>query len=199
MLMGKMLFWPGRGKSAKILQRFLAFISAFYDISIFPFDYDTGGNPFYSESSWSQWIKNNHFDWWCGISLGASLSYVMASLSSKPSRITMINPFQSRSILAEEKGFSIENQWDFSLSNYTINVENLDMVLSIYDEKIPIYHGITILNKAQAKFKRLIFIEDTHCIECSENQIELANLLKKVEDGGRFDDRFLKHCYIYKQ
>lgn len=201
MLKKKLLFWPGRGKQLNILIDFIAMIKKSHDVCIFPFEYDTGEIPFYHNAQWCKWLLNNRFDWWCGISLGASLSYVMSSLciGAIPERLTMINPFNSRGILAKEKNFSLENQWDFSLSDYMVEVNNIDMVLSVYDEKIPIYHGVSILNKTTANSKVLYFVNDNHRIENQEAQIELARLLTEEDRYDRTQDSYSHYCYVYKQ
>ena len=201
MLKKKMLFWPGRGKSLSVLCDFLAVLKTVYDICVFPFEYDVREVPFHHKSCWYSWIKENKFDWWCGLSLGASLSYAMASLCSEntPTRITLINPFYSREKLSEEKGFSLKNQWNFHLSDCQVNINYFDMVLSVYDRKIPIYHGINILNMTRADIKRIIFVEDSHCIDNQNNQIELAHILLGDNDDEKFNNKFSKHCHVYKQ
>ncbi len=193
------LFWPGRGKSQKVLSNFIKLIGEVYEVSVFPFEYDIGSQPFTLDSIWYKWLKENRFDWWCGISLGASLLYVMSSLCQEitPERITMINAFNSRSLLANEKGFSMEGQWNIDLSNYTSYVNKFEVVISVFDEKIPMHHSIEILNSTFSELKRLIFVDSNHCIQNEVVENELANLLLEETYGGK-DNRFNKYCHIYQ-
>jgi hypothetical protein len=191
------LFWPGRGQNPNILSHLLSFFrqNGYCVVSI-PFDYDSGEVPFKKDSDWCKWLQSNKYNWWIGISLGASLAYTMLSLSEEtiqPKRITLINPFSSRKQLSIEKKFSLENQWDFSPTEYELVVNSIDMVISLFDEKIPIYHGISLLNHTRSQHKKLIFIHDYHEVKDSTAQTELAKIL------------FGEHCesndccYIYKQ
>jgi hypothetical protein len=177
----KILYWPGRGKSPDVLSSFL---SALRDdsvsVDIFPFEYDTGQPPFRKDSAWSSWIGSNPRDWWIGISLGASLAYMMAALleiNMRPKRLTLINPFQSRKILSVEKNFSLQNQWDFSPISHNLIIEEVDMVISVNDEKIPAYHGIKLLDNIICDKKNLILIEAGHCIDNHSAQEILASVL----------------------
>lgn len=131
-----LLFWPGMNKSANTLRYFLDYLRETHDVCIFPFDYDSGNMPFSKDSEWYKWLNlhNKNFSWWCGLSLGASLAFVMASFCP-PERLTMINPFSSRKILSQEKKFNISNQWDFSPVCYYLEVRSAEAVLSVHDEK----------------------------------------------------------------
>ena len=141
-----MLFWKGRGTPDGILESFLTEASKYYEITSVPFRYDVGDPPFYDKSEWANWLKSNQFDHWCGLSLGASLMYVMASVCSEccPHTLTMINPFFSRKILSDERGFSMIGQWDMELKDYLPAPKRLNIVLSVYDTKIPMWHGAEI-------------------------------------------------------
>ncbi|MDR1250458.1 MAG: hypothetical protein LBK63_14310 [Treponema sp.] len=197
----KILYWPGMGKNNSVLSHFLSCIENMgTTITFFPLEYDKGEKPFYSGSLWFSWLEKNFYDWWIGISLGASLAYMMASLCEediKPNRLTLINPFQSRHELSNEKGFSLENQWDFSPMSKELTIKNIDMVISINDEKIPIHHGIKLLNHITCTHKTLIIVDDYHCIENPSTQEDLANILTS---GKKMRNNYgqIKHCHFCK-
>jgi hypothetical protein len=165
------------------------------DSTVVPFDYDAGVMPFCKNSDWCNWLEENTFEWWVGISLGASLAYTMAAIVNEkrsPVRITAINPFSSREKLSEEKDFSLQGQWNFSPISYDLKVHSIDMVISLYDEKIPIYHGISLLNHTVSSNKNLLFVNDSHQIPNNMAQAELAKiLLKEVDCVGNH------YCFIY--
>ena len=192
MLNGKILFWPGMGKPENVLRCFLDEIALNYEVCIFPFEYDSGDMPFSRGSHWCRWLEQNQFSWWCGLSLGASLAFVMSSLCP-PERLTMINPFCSRRILAHEIGFTLANQWDFSPSEYVAEVRESEAVISVHDEKIPIWHGVNLLNHIRAESKRLIFVDSNHCIDDVAAQSELAGILT-----GRTKE-YADYCNVYQR
>jgi hypothetical protein len=175
------LFWPGRGNNLSNLYYFL-FLFKFYSYKIerIPFEYDKEDNPLYLGSKWEIWLRKNTFTWWIGISLGASLAYTFASLlthSTKPQRLTLINPFASRRVLAAEKGFSMAGQWDFSPIDYESKLNNIEIIVSLFDIKIPMYHSILLYNKSISDNKKLIFIKDNHQVNNYNIQIRLAEYL----------------------
>ncbi|MBR0428349.1 MAG: hypothetical protein IJK18_09185 [Clostridia bacterium] len=197
--MKKILYWAGRGQDLKILESFRNVLKKEgYEIDYINIEYDTGE---LSPNQWNQ-VVNNDADWWIGISLGASLLYYSINFikKSKPSRITLINPFSSRRILSEERGFDLNNQWDFSPKDCKIEVENLELVLSQKDTKIPMYHGIELLNNTICNNKKIIFVNGDHIIDKDEAQVELAKILIKNEilNGGNNNERY-NYCNIYKQ
>jgi hypothetical protein len=192
------------GKEAGILAKFLSELEAAdHNIVVIPFEYDTGIAPFSAESELARWCAENYFSWWIGISLGASLAYTFASLlneSKRPERLTIINPFSSREELSKEKGFSMSGQWNFSPIDHNLSLKRIDVVASVMDKKIPMYHGVTLLNKAATDKKNLIFVDDNHQIQNDAAQKELAELLldriktKKGDCCGK-----ACYCNIYQQ
>ena len=194
----KVLYWPGRGQSLDILKDFRkALEEKGFQLDIINITYDKGR---LSPNSWRQVVKNDA-DWWIGISLGASLLYYSIKYTNnKPSRITLINPFFSREILSKEKKFSLKNQWNFSVIDYAEKVKRLDMVLSIYDTKIPMYHGIKILNNTISNNKQIIFVNEGHTIDNENAQRELAGVLKDINilNRGGKNERG-NYCNFYKQ
>jgi hypothetical protein len=192
------------GKSPDTLVHFLSLLNTnAYTVVPVPFEYDTGIPPFATNSEWGMWCAENNFSWWIGISLGASLAYTFASLLNeikRPKRLTLINPFASRETLAKEKTFSINGQWNFSPIAYALNLKKIDMVISVFDEKIPIYHGVSLLNKAVSDRKSLIFVDDNHQIQNEAAQKELAELLISGESVKK-GDNCGKTCYcnVYQQ
>jgi hypothetical protein len=191
--MKKILYWPGMGQSADILKYLKTELSKSYQLDIVNFEYDVGN---LEPGKWK--ILNDKFDWWIGISLGASLlyySYNYVAEAKRPNRLTIINPFSSREKLSIEKGFDLSKQWNFSPKEKNINVNKIELVASVYDFKIPTYHGIELLNNANSTNKRIVFINSNHTIDKKEEQIELAKiLLNEDEKNERFN-----YCNIYKQ
>lgn len=196
-----MLFWPGRGKNPDVLNYFLTHIRGKgVAVEVIPFEYDTGSPPFSVDSAWSAWLREYPVPWWAGISLGASLAWLFASLpddSIKPKRITLINPFASRKQLAEEKRFPLDGQWDFSPVDHGVTLHAAEVVISVFDEKIPAHHGIRLLNRLNAEAKRVIFVNDNHQIQNRDVQEELAGVLSAIpEEVYRGTTHY---CNIYQQ
>ena len=196
----KVLYWPGLGKDMKVLNSFRRELAAEgYQIDVVDFEYDKGSlNP----NKWKQ-IQKNQYDWWIGISLGASLlyySYNFVENSLRPKRLTLINPFCSRKILSEEKLFDMSKQWDFSPIDNLCIVDKIDVVISIYDWKIPIYHGIKLLTLTSSLNKYIIFLNSDHIVDNEIIQKELVKALITCEEGkkNQNEEKF-NNCYIYKQ
>lgn len=195
----KILYWPGRGQNLDILQDFRKNLEENgFELEYIDVNYDEGSlNPWI----WKQ-IAENDADWWIGISLGASLLYYSMKFTdkNKPSRITLINPFSSREVLSQEKNFNLENQWNFAPIDYVEEVDNLDMVLSINDTRIPMYHGVELLYNTICKNKQIIFINETHTIDNENAQEELARALvnNTISDRGGENERY-HYCNVYKQ
>lgn len=191
--MKKILYWPGMGQSIDILKKFKEELSKGNNLDIIDFKYDV------NELIPNHWnILKKQYDWWVGISLGASLlyySYNFVEIDKRPERLIIINPFSSREVLSKEKGFDLSKQWNFSPKEQRIDVGEIDLVTSIYDDKIPSYHGVELLNNAKSKNKKIIFVKSGHAIEDEDAQIELANLLLNKE---RKNERF-NYCNLYKQ
>lgn len=180
------------GKSPYVLRKLLDELAMSHEVCVFPFEYDCGELPFCRDSLWCGWLEKNNFSWWCGLSLGASLAFVMSSLCP-PERLTMINPFCSRKILSREKGFSLAAQWDFSPDEYFSEVKTAEAVLSVHDEKIPLWHGVKLLNHISAESKTLIFVDGNHCIDDVHAQSELAGTLT---GGGNHN---ADYCNVYQR
>lgn len=193
--MSKILYWPGMGQNLEILKKFRERLAEKgNNVCVIDFKYD---NNILNPNEWNI-IKKNDFDWWIGLSLGASLlyySYEFVPNKLRPKRITIINPFSSREILARERKFSLEKQWRFSPINSTLKVNTVDLVSSIQDEKIPPHHGFELLNHAIAKEKNLILINENHTIDNNDAQDELAKLLMNKE--SRSEQYY--YCNIFKQ
>ena len=190
------LYAPGMGKDMSVLQAFREeLLNHGYTIDCVKMLYDHGNLAFDSFDSLSV-----NYRWWVGISLGASIMYYWLSNFPPayiPERLTLINPFYDRKKLSVEKGFSMNGQWDISLVPLLHRLETLDVVVSLYDRSIPIYHGIKLLNASQAYHKHLIFVEADHQIKEESKQKELADMLLNIEKGA--SDVQYNYCHIYKQ
>ena len=193
--MSKILYWPGMGQDLEILKKFREeLVNQGNNVYTIDFKYDDNVlNP----NKWSA-IEKNKFDWWIGLSLGASLlyySYEFVPEKIRPKRITIINPFSSRKILAKERNFSLDKQWDFSPINSKMKVNTIDLVRSIQDDKIPSHHGFELLNNAIANEKNLILINESHTIDNYNAQVELAKL--SINKESRSEQYY--YCNIFKQ
>ena len=199
MIKNKILYWPGRGQSLHILEDFRKTLEAnCFEIEYINVNYDEGS---LTPWIWKQIAKNDS-DWWIGISLGASLLYYSMKFAGKykPSRITLINPFSSREVLSQERNFDLKSQWNFAPIDYVGEINNLDMVLSINDTKIPMYHGVKLLHNTICENKQIIFINENHTIDSGNAQKELAKVLldNTILDRGGEYERY-HYCNIYKQ
>ena len=194
----KILYWPGRGQDLNILKRFRDDLEKHgFELEYIDIKYDEGIlNPY----KWKKVVENDA-DWWIGISLGASLLYYSMSASGKnrPNRITLINPFSSRETLSKEKNFNLENQWNFAPIDCKEKVNNFDMVLSIDDKKIPMYHGAILLNNTISENKQIIFVNGNHTVDNENAQTELARALENIDviDKSEKNERY-NYCNIYK-
>lgn len=186
----KVLYWPGRGKNLEVLADFRdVLIKNGYVIDYVPMEYDVGTNPFVDPSEWVDFLSQGTWNWWIGISLGAALSYFAASLleaKMRPTRMTLINPFASRKVLSSEKGFSLAKQWDFSPISFVLDINHIDIVLSVKDEKISNHHGIELFSAVTGITKQIIRVDADHCLNNTDAQIELASYLLdwKGENNG---------------
>ena len=180
----KILYWPGIGRSPlELFDFYRSMEDNGYSIAIMPYEYDVGEKPHNPESFIYQWANNQSntgADWWIGLSLGASVAYLVASAISAesiPKRITLINPFADRAQLAWEKGFSLVGQWLLSPLNHGLYVPIVDIVLSLNDDRIPIEHGKQLLSMITATELRVIMLNADHAVSCCSAQLYLADML----------------------
>lgn len=195
----KILYWPGRGQNLDILKEFRKELETQgFELECICINYDEGDLKPYK---WKQVVQNDA-NWWIGISLGASLLYYSLRFTEekKPNRITLINPFSSRETLSKERKFELKNQWNFAPIDYVGKVDNFDMVLSINDIKIPMYHGVKLINNTICKNKQIIFINENHTIDNEVAQKELATILENdnLLNRGEKNEGY-NYCNIYKQ
>lgn len=193
---GTILYAPGLGQDYDILYYFREQLKQYgYTFTNIDFSYDKGElNP-----ELFNCITNNTSEWWIGISLGASLLYYMYnSALIKPKRITIINPFSDREKLSIEKGFDLSSQWNFAPNRQNIEIEQIDLVSSIYDQSISMYHGVELINKAKAKYKNVIFVDMDHQIRSTIVQTELAKCLYDIaKTNGGISNEY-KYCNLYQ-
>ena len=180
----KILYWPGIGRSPlELFDFYRSMEDNGYSIAIMPYEYDVGEKPHNPESFIYQWANNQSntgADWWIGLSLGASVAYLVASAISAesiPKRITLINPFADRAQLAWEKGFSLVGQWLLSPLNHSLYVPIVDIVLSLNDDRIPIEHGKQLLSMITATELRVIMLNADHAVSCCSALLYLADML----------------------
>lgn len=193
----KILYWPGRGQCLDILSNFRKELEEKgFEFEYINIQYDKSTlNP----TNWKQ-VKQNDAEWWIGISLGASLAYYSMKFAgeNKAKRITLINPFSSREVLSKERNFDLSNSWNFAPIDCKGEIDSLDMVLSINDSKIPMYHGIKLLNNTICKDKNIIFVNENHTIDNPKAQIELARVLMNHNKLGRDKYGMYNYCNVYK-
>jgi hypothetical protein len=180
----RILYWPGMGRSPlELFDFYRRMEDNGYSIDIMPYEYDVGEKPHNPESCIYQWAENlseTDADWWIGLSLGASVAYLVASAISAesiPKRITLINPFADRAQLAWEKNFSLVGQWLLSPVNHNLYVPIVDIVLSLNDDRIPTEHGKQLLPMITATELRVIMLNADHAVSGYSAQLYLADIL----------------------
>lgn len=179
------LYWQGRSRNHLELSEFHQVLRNHgFKKGVMPIEYDIGPPPNEPDSKIYKWIhyqSTSHCSsWWIGISLGASIAYVLASSAKKdllPRRITLINPFSNRIQLAREKGFSLNQQWPLMPINFPLQVPYVDIILSKNDDKIPNVHGQSLIPMILAERICLVFIDADHTISDRKTQAEIANFL----------------------
>ena len=193
MINKKILYWSGFScRKDELVYLKTEFENKDYVITKFPYNYDYGN---FIPIKWIP-LLDWDFDWWIGLSLGASVMVYSLSFFPKeclPKRITMINPFYSRSELAKENNFNIANQMDFQLNKVIKNIEKVELVSSIEDKKIKMNHGIKVIKNFESSKKCIIFVTSNHGINDSCVQKELAHLLMSED----YNETKYKYCDIY--
>ena len=191
----RILYAPGRGKDLRILHAFRKeLVSLGHSMDILPVPYDTG--PLLAGA-----IISARYDWWIGLSLGASLlCYVFpfTDTSLRPVRITAINPFFDRCELARQKNFSMAGQWDFTLADSRINIPSFDVVLSLADQSIPMEHGMRLSASVTADANHLVTVRADHQVADTSAQRELARVLHTLTAGVTLSDG-TDHCHLDRQ
>lgn len=185
------LYWPGRGQNPEELSDCLnIFKTNGYFVDVLPYAYDLGDNPVNPESHIYQWAHaktQGGSKWWIGLSLGASIAHIVASilpLTSIPNRITLINPFANRAQLAQEKKFSLKGQWPLKPEDFRSSVPTVDLVVSIDDKKIPVEHANKLMMLFDGENRRFIELDADHAITCRSTQIELSDILLYGNKNG---------------
>lgn len=195
----KILFWPGIGKDLSVLSEFVDKLKLEgYEIDYFQEEYDLGK---LDPGKWEQ-VLNNDSDWWIGISLGASLLYYAYSYVPKekrPSRITLINPFYSRTVLSSEKGFDITKYWNFDPMDMKNFIEHCELIVSIFDKNISPYHSLKLSSSINSDNNYLLLINSDHTLKLNNIQKKIASILISYDRGGYKIEKENNCCNIYKQ
>lgn len=195
----KIMFWPGIGKDLSILKEFIDELRTNnFEVEYFNEDYDTGSlNP----NLWNQ-VINNDCDWWIGISLGASLlyyAYEYVPKEKRPSRITIINPFYSREILSNEKGFDINKYWNFSPNVMKEYIDHFELIISMFDKNINPYHSLVLSTSVNSNNSYLIITNSDHTLSLNNIQKKIADVLISYNKRGYKIEKENNSCNIYKQ
>lgn len=195
----KILYWPGIGKNLNVLKSFREELKKEgYEIEVFNENYDENE---LSPYNWEQVINNNS-DWWIGISLGASLLYYVYSFVPKekrPSRLTLINPFYSRIILSEEKGFDITKYWNFSPIDMKEELDHAELIISTQDKSINNYHGLILSSSINSNSNYLFTVNSDHTLITNNIQKCLSKILLSYKEGEYKYEKKDNYCNIYKQ
>ncbi|MBV5330138.1 MAG: hypothetical protein JZU65_21340 [Chlorobium sp.] len=203
---GGILYWPGRGQNpAELVHSLNVFKRNGYSVEVMPHAYDLGEKPEKSDSCIYQWALDRTKaggNWWIGLSLGASVAHVVASvlpITSIPNRISLINPFANRTRLAQEKNFSLNGQWLLNPEDYRLHVTSVDLVISINDERIPGQHGRSLIPMFDTIKRYVIEIDADHSITCQSTQLELSAVLlcDKTKEGVQKDYAHIVSCNFY--
>lgn len=182
--MNNILYWPGM----RSIPEELCFLkkrikeNGNFKIITMPEKYDFGPLPYKADTPISSFIEHQTYShWWIGLSLGASVAYIISSLASKnkkPKRLTLINMFHNRKELSIQKKFSLDSQWDLRPINYKIAKDiKIDLVISEYDKKINPIFGLKMLNRLTSNNVNLFKIKTDHVLSSKTLQEELANKL----------------------
>lgn len=201
------LYWPGRGNNPLQLYECLRIMEREgHSVEVMPFRYDVGTNPDNPQSCIYQWAierTNAGAYWWIGLSLGAAIAHIVASvipIGVRPRRITLINPFADRAQLAKEKNFSLQGQWSLNPVEYKLCVPYVDLVLSLQDDRIPNEHGKRLLPHINAEKVQVIMLNADHAVQCHSIQSDLAKVLLWNEMKGALGQYGNNvSCDIYKR
>lgn len=201
------LYWPGRGNNPLQLSECLRIMEREgHSVEVMPLEYDVGKKPDTPQSCIYQWATKRTSVgayWWIGLSLGAAVAHIVASvipLESRPRRITLINPFANRAQLAKEKNFSLAGQWSLNPVDYQLYVPHVDLVLSLQDDRIPNEHGKRLLPKFNAAKVHLITLNADHAVKCRSTQSNLAEtLLRNAMKGASAQYGNNVSCDIYQR
>lgn len=146
--------------------------------------YDKDLTPDKPSSQIQYYIMNQKgavFSWWIGLSLGASVAYIVAAtipVQYQPKRLTLINAFADREKLAQEKGFNLNGQWVISLSNYTLPSSlEVDLIISKQDEKIPKSQNDSLRKVLISNQVKIIELDTDHTINIEQQQILVKQLV----------------------
>ena len=173
------LYFPGIHRLPNELEHFFLLLKEKTGASIYisPIQYDTGIftlTPFYD---WLNSIPRP--DWWIGLSLGASLAWMAAAECPemlRPARLTLLNPFANRKILAETAGFSMSNQWDLVPEQVEVPPGiKTDAVISRQDSKIPWECKRNLIHKIPKG--QVSLIDTDHAFSSEQEQILLFKTL----------------------
>lgn len=176
----EILYFPGiRRLPDELAFTFSRLASAGFRVWTLPVPYDVGKD--FSPVPFAEYLRScgMNFQWWAGLSLGASVSWVLAAHLPEellPKRLTLINPFSDRRKLAEIRGFSLEGQWPIVPEQYDLPPRIFaEMVLSENDEKIPEQCRTGLCRKLprEAVFR----MKGDHAFTESETQFHLAERL----------------------
>lgn len=181
-----LLYWPGMRRRQSDLAVLLEGIqNSGWAISTVVTPYDTGPPP---SSPLSTMLTDTAVvsgcSWWLGLSLGASVAFaVLPQVSPKrqPNRLTMINPFMDRQLLAQQRGFDMSSQWRISLNVQLLPPRlQLDIVVSDDDDRVPPNHGVSLHREAGTVLcskPNLIRVPGSHVLEGNDLQRRLASEL----------------------
>ncbi len=179
------MYWPGIHRLPEELNQCFAELQKIgFRVTWMNVPYDKGLTPDQPSSQIQYYIMNQKsavFSWWIGLSLGASVAYIVAAtipVQYQPKRLTLINAFADREKLAQEKGFSLNGQWVIFPSKYTLpsSVE-VDFIISKQDDKIPKSQSNSLREVLISNQVRIIELDTDHAINNIEQQQILAKQL----------------------
>jgi pimeloyl-ACP methyl ester carboxylesterase len=185
----EILFWPGIGRKPGELEHLFSLLGTrAFSVSRAEALYDIGPPPPDPASTvYRRLMAAPHSPpWWIGLSLGAAVAHVVAATipaSWRPRRLTLINSFADRELLAHTRDIGLEGQWLLRPIDFAPAAEvRIDIVMSVNDERIPPEHSVR-LAAALGPDTRIIRLTADHAISDAQVQRQLARELLEHPNG----------------
>ena len=181
------MYWPGIRRlesELAILRQGLG--RSGYTVQIADVPYNQGLPPENPIGPVARWLaRSTCANWWIGLSLGAGVAHIAASIVSpflRPQRVTLINPVADRLTLLKSRGLSARDAWNLQAVDFAVSeVRMLDIVLSNHDPKVPRDQGVSLLDRYPRARSRTLEMQADHAISDHTSQTLLLDFLLAEE------------------